>query len=71
GLYVRHLLEVWDGGAFHGSFRELHDLVSAQVRRDTHGQDPQLLMLGAPDTAFPQQMAFHLDRPVMRGGGPY
>ena len=39
---------------------------------ETHGQEPQLLMLGAPDERFPLQMAFHLDRPVMRGGGgPY
>jgi len=68
GVYVKHLLNVWDTGRFPGSFHALHDEVSARVRHDTHGQDPQLLMLGAPDSRFPQQRAFHLDRPVMRGG---
>ncbi|HKP76968.1 MAG TPA: caspase family protein, partial [Longimicrobiaceae bacterium] len=72
GLYMQHLLEVWAGGAFRGSFRELHDRVSERVRREAHDQDPQLLMLGAPDPGFPLETAFHLDLPVMRGrGGSY
>lgn len=72
GLYVRHLLDVWTGGAFRGSFRELHDTVSDRVRRETHDQDPQILMLGAADPGFPLETAFHLDRPVLRGRGrPY
>jgi hypothetical protein len=67
GLYMRHLLEVWEGGAFRGSFYELHDKVSYRVRCDTHDQDPQILMLGAADPDFPLEVAFHLDQPVMRG----
>jgi hypothetical protein len=67
GVYVRHLLEVWEGGAFRGSFYELHQKVSDRVRRETHGQDPQILMLGAPDPGFPLEVAFHLDRPAMHG----
>lgn len=72
GLYVRHLLDVWADGAYRGSFSELHEVVRTRVMGETHNQEPQILMLGAPDERFPQQMAFHLDRPVMRGGGwPY
>jgi hypothetical protein len=67
GVYVRHLLEVWEGGAFRGSFYELHHRVSDRVRRETYGQDPQMLMLGAADLGFPLEVAFHLERPVMHG----
>lgn len=69
GVYAGHLLEVWKGGAYRGSFRELHDEVSVRVRHDTHDQDPQLLMVGAADAGFPLETAFHLDGPVMRGRG--
>jgi len=72
GLYAGHLLDVWAGGNFRGSFSELHEAVRQRVLREKQDQEPQLLMLGAPDDRFPQQMAFHLDRPVTRGGGgPY
>jgi hypothetical protein len=67
GLYVWHLLDVWRGGAFRGSFYDLHLEVSTRVRRDAHDQDPQMVMLGTPDPGFPLEMAFHLDRPVTRG----
>ena len=66
GLYVRHLLDVWDGGAFRGSFHELHREVSTRVRRDAHDQEPQMVMLGTPDRRFPLEVAFHLDRPGTR-----
>jgi hypothetical protein len=62
GLYVEHLLDLWKGGTFRGSFCELHRKVSERVKRETHDQDPQLLMLGAKDTGFPDEVAFHLDR---------
>ncbi|MFL5542242.1 MAG: caspase family protein, partial [Longimicrobiaceae bacterium] len=49
GVYVGHLLDVWAGGAFRGSFSELHEAVRTRVMGETHGQEPQILMLGAPD----------------------
>ena len=61
GVYVRHLLEVWAGGAFRGSFYELHRKVSDRVRHETHGQDPQIRLLGAADLSFPLEVAFHLN----------
>jgi hypothetical protein len=67
GLYTRHLLEVWDGGRFHGSFRDLHQSVCDRIQSETQEQAPQILMLGAPDPEFPLETAFHLDRQVMRG----
>ena len=69
GVYVGHLLDVRAGGAFRGSFRELHERVSRLVKGETHDQDPQILMVGTADPGFPLETAFHLDRPVMRGGG--
>jgi hypothetical protein len=70
GVYVRHLLEVWEGGACRDSFRELHRKVRDRVRRDpdTYNQDPELLVLGA-DSSFPERVAFHLALPVLRGRG--
>jgi hypothetical protein len=68
GLYIRHLLELWQGGAFRDSFCALHWKLCERVRHENHAQEPQIMMLGTPDPAFPLEMAFHLDRPVMRGG---
>ncbi len=70
GLYLRHLLELWDGGAFSGSFCAMHARLCASVQHENHAQTPQIVMLGAPDPQFPLDIAFHLDRRVMRGGGP-
>lgn len=66
GLYTRALLEIWDGGAFRGSFADLYRHVRERVLTETPAQEPQILMLGAPDPAFPLEVAFHLDRPVTR-----
>ena len=68
GLYVRHLLDLWRGGAFRDSFCALHRALCERVRHDNPQQEPQIMMLGTPDPDFPLEMAFHLDRPVMRGG---
>ncbi|HYH80229.1 MAG TPA: hypothetical protein VEX86_10535, partial [Longimicrobium sp.] len=68
GLYLRHLLELWKGGAFRDSFCALHWRLCELVRHDNPGQEPQIEMLGTPDPHFPLEMAFHLDRPIMRGG---
>jgi hypothetical protein len=70
GLYLNHLLELWKGGAFRDSFCALHRRLCESVRHDNPAQEPQIMMLGTPDPDFPLEMAFHLDRPVMRGGRP-
>jgi predicted ABC-type ATPase/SH3-like domain-containing protein len=66
GLFTSHLLAAWDGGRFRGSFVDLYRRVRERVLTETHVQAPQMLMLGAPDPSFPLEVAFHLDRPVMR-----
>jgi len=68
GLYLRHLLKLWNGGAFRDSFCELHRQLWTSVRHENPEQDPQIIMLGQPDPDFPHETAFHLDRQVMRGG---
>ncbi|MBV9775113.1 MAG: caspase family protein [Gemmatimonadetes bacterium] len=67
GLYLHHLLNLWDGGAFRDSFWALHKHLCERVQNDNPQQEPQIMMLGTPDPEFPLEMAFHLDRPVMRG----
>lgn len=67
GLYLRHLLELWDGGAFRGSFCALHSRLCERVRHDNALQEPQIRMLGTADPQFPLDSAFHLGRPVTRG----
>lgn len=62
GLFTRCLLEVWDGGGFRGSYCRLYEEVKRRVMGSRSGQEPQILMLGAPDSAFPLAPAFHLDR---------
>jgi hypothetical protein len=69
GLYLEHLLKIWDGGAFRGTFCDLHQRLCASVRGENPAQEPQIIMLGKEDTEFPLQTAFHLDVPVMRDGG--
>lgn len=70
GLYSRHLLHLWNGGAFRDSFCALHRQLCALVRHENPGQEPQITMLGTPDPDFPLERAFHLHRPVTRSGGP-
>jgi len=69
GLYIRHLLELWEGGAFRDSFCALHRRLCERVRHENPQQEPQIAMLGTPDPNFPLEMAFHLERPVVRGDG--
>ncbi|HEX8213247.1 MAG TPA: caspase family protein [Longimicrobium sp.] len=69
GLYLRHLLKLWNGGAFRGSFCELHRQLCETVRHENPAQEPQIIMLGNADPDFPLQTAFHLDVPAMRTGG--
>jgi hypothetical protein len=62
GLFTRCLLDVWAGGDFRGTYCDLHKEVKSRVMGTTCGQEPQILMRGAPDPAFPLEPAFHLDR---------
>lgn len=61
GLFTRCLLDVWAGGNFRGSYCRLYEEVKDRVMRARSGQSPQILMVGAPDAAFPLAPAFHLD----------
>ncbi len=69
GLYIGHLLDLWSRGTFDGSFCELHEKLRDRVRHENQDQEPQILMLGTADSAFPKERAFHLERPATRGGG--
>jgi hypothetical protein len=62
GLFTRCLLDVWAGGDFRGSYCRFYEEVKRRVMTARSGQEPQILMLGAPDPAFPLEPAFHLDR---------
>jgi uncharacterized caspase-like protein len=59
GLFGRHLLDVWDDGAFRGSYCDLYGRVRERVMMEHPGQHPQILLLGAgsPDDAL--ETAFH------------
>jgi hypothetical protein len=61
GMFSESLLRVWDGGAFRGSYCDLHRQVRDLVMTNGSRQDPQILMMGAPDPAFPLETAFHLE----------
>lgn len=76
GLFTDCLLEVWAGGGFPGSYRELYEAVKSRVMRIKSDQEPQLLMLGAPDPDFPRAPAFRPQRgqvhsPSGRMRGPW
>jgi hypothetical protein len=66
GLYTEKLLEVWNGGAFQNSYCDLHARVRRKVMCAGVRQEPQIVMLGAPDPCFPLETAFHLDRRTLR-----
>lgn len=62
GLYTEMLLQVWDGGAFNGSYCELHEELRRRVTCARGCQAPDILMLGAADPGFPLETAFHRSR---------
>jgi hypothetical protein len=64
GLFTRCLLEVWQAGAFRGSYCQLYEEVKRRVMGIESDQEPQIQMLGSPDPGFPLLTAFHVD-----GGG--
>jgi hypothetical protein len=53
---------VWADGVFEGSYCDLYREVRGRVMGETSCQEPQILMLGAPDPAFPLAPAFRLER---------
>jgi hypothetical protein len=63
GLFTCLLLHLWNGGDYRGSFCDLYRAVRQHVMNERSSQDPQLLMLGAPDPDFPLQRAFHVVPP--------
>lgn len=63
GLFTCHLLYLWDEGRYQGSFCDLYREVRQRVMNERSSQEPQIIMHGAPDPAFPLQRAFHVDRP--------
>jgi len=69
GLFTDCLLEVWAGGSFSGSYRELYEAVKSRVMRTKSDQEPQLLMLGAPDPDFPRAPAFRPRRGMVNSRG--
>jgi hypothetical protein len=73
GLFTRYLLDVWNDGTFRGSYCDLYRRVRKHVMDEACGQEPQILMLGAPDLAFPMERAFRLGGrgPVTRGAPVY
>src|SRR5262249_29721283 len=58
-LFTKHLLAAWNGGAFQDTYLELYDRVCAGVAGEG-GVEPQILMLGAADPDFQDQLAFHV-----------
>ena len=68
GVFSRHLLELWDGGRYEGSYEALYDEVTRRVMDEGARQEPQLVMLGTADEAFPAARAFHVQRGTFRGG---
>ena len=70
-LFARHLLDVCNNPTFQGSYCDLYRLVRERVMTEHGGQAPHILMLGAPDPAFPLERAFHLDRRPARGSTVY
>jgi hypothetical protein len=72
GLFTHHLLDLWDNGAFPGTFCDLHRLVRDRVTTERGPrQEPQILVLGSPDPGFPLERAFHLERRAARGPAVY
>jgi hypothetical protein len=63
GLFARHLLAAWNEGLFRGTYCDLHREVRDRVMRERPCQEPQILVLGAADPAFPLEPAFRLAPP--------
>ncbi|MFE5941612.1 caspase domain-containing protein [Streptomyces sp. NPDC056480] len=55
GAFTEALLQVWDGGAFRGGYRDFHRAIQ---RRLPPTQSPNLHLTGSPDQEFVDQRPF-------------
>jgi hypothetical protein len=55
GLFTQRLLEVWNGGSFHGNYAQFH---SAIVSRMPSDQTPNLFKTGTANTVFDAERPF-------------
>ncbi|MCX5230032.1 caspase family protein [Streptomyces sp. NPDC006553] len=55
GAFTEALLQVWDGGAFRGGYRDFHRAIQ---RRLPPTQSPNLYLTGTPDQEFVEQRPF-------------
>jgi metacaspase-1 len=62
GVFARHLFEVWNNGAFPGSYCDLYRQVRDRVVAETVGQEPRIQLFGAADPEFALAHAFHVER---------
>ncbi|HEX8394935.1 MAG TPA: caspase family protein [Longimicrobium sp.] len=67
GVFTRFLLDLWDDGAFRGSYCDLYRLLRQRVTCESP-QQMQIAMMGAPDPGFSMAPAFHVDRTGQTGG---
>ncbi|MFL5385108.1 MAG: caspase family protein [Longimicrobiaceae bacterium] len=61
GVFARHLFEVWNNGAFRGSYCDLYRQVRNRVVAEVSGQEPRIQLLGAADAEFALAPAFHVE----------
>lgn len=64
GLFSCHLLSLWDGGAFGGSYCELYHRIRERIMADASRQEPNIMVLGCGDSRIALEPAFHV--PVYR-----
>jgi hypothetical protein len=57
GLFTQRLLEVWDGGSFHGTVRQLRDAIRLRM---PPAQTPNYYRVGAPGRAFVRAQALEV-----------
>ncbi|MFE2556989.1 caspase family protein [Streptomyces sp. NPDC059352] len=55
GAFTGALLQVWDGGAFQGGYRDFHRAIQRRLPSD---QKPNLHLTGSPDADFLNQRPF-------------
>lgn len=57
-VFTSSLLQIWNRGAFSGTYCDLYEQVKKEVQKENPLQEPQILMVGKPDPDFPRQPAF-------------
>ncbi len=66
--FIPHLLDVWNDGAFQGTYDSLYQKVKQQVMMEHDVQRPHIQLLGTSEPAFLLETAFHL-RPYRAARG--